>query len=78
MQDGKPRLLGYASKSLPEACQNFSVKELEMTGLAINIHLWKHLLLRVDEIKRDFGFNLLILSWTVYRSKWFLKRSKWF
>ena len=48
MQDGKPRLLGYASKSLPDACQNYSVTELEMTGLVINIHLWKHLLLRVE------------------------------
>ena len=48
VQDGKPRLLGYASKSLPEACQNCSVTELEMTGLALNIHLWKHLLLRVE------------------------------
>ena len=36
----KPRLLGYASKSLPEACENYSVTELEITGLAINIHLW--------------------------------------
>ena len=48
MQDRKPRLLGYASKSLPNACQNYSVTELEMTGLVINIHLWKHLLLRVE------------------------------
>ena len=48
MQDGKPRLLGYASKSLPDAFQNYSVTELEMTGLVINIHLWKHLLLRVE------------------------------
>ena len=47
VQDGKPRLLEYASKSLPEACKNYSVTELEMNGLAINIHLWKHLLLRV-------------------------------
>ena len=48
MQDGKPRLIGYASKSLPDACKNYSVTELEMTGLVINIHLWKHLLLRVE------------------------------
>ena len=48
IRDGKPRLLGYASKSLPEACTNYSVTELEMTGLALNIHLWKHLLLRVE------------------------------
>ena len=33
---------------MPEACENYSVTELEMTGLAINIHLWKHLLLRVE------------------------------
>ena len=48
MQDGKPRLLGYTSKSLPDTCKNYSVTELKMTGLAINIHLWKHLLLRVE------------------------------
>ena len=48
MQDGKHRLLGYASKSLPDACKNYSVTELEMTGLVINIHLWKHLLFRVE------------------------------
>ena len=48
MQDGKPRLLGYASKSLPDARKNYSVTELEMTGFIINIHLWKHLLLRVE------------------------------
>ena len=48
IQDSKPRLLGYASKFLPEACKNYSVRELEMTGLALNIHLWKHLLLRIE------------------------------
>ena len=42
------RLLGYASKYLPDACKNYSITELEMTGLVINIHLWKHLLLRVE------------------------------
>ena len=48
IQDGKPRLLGYASKSLPDACRNYSVTELEMTGLTLNIHLWKYLFLRVE------------------------------
>ena len=48
VQDGKPRLVGYASKTLPEACMNYSVTEIEMTGLALNIHLWKHFLLRVE------------------------------
>ena len=48
VQDGKPRLVGYTSKSLPEACMTYSVTELEMTGLALNIHLWKDFLLRVE------------------------------
>ena len=48
VQDGKPRLVGYASKYLPEACMTYSVTELERTGLALNIQLWKHLLLRVE------------------------------
>ena len=48
IQDGKPKLLGYASKSLPDACKDYSVAELEMTVLALNIHLWKHLFLRVE------------------------------
>ena len=37
VQDGKLRLLGYVSKSLPEACKNYSVTELEMTGLALKM-----------------------------------------
>ena len=47
-QDGKPRLLGYASKTLPKSCANYSATELEMQGLLINMHLWKHLLHNVD------------------------------
>ena len=45
---GKPRLIGYASKSLPDPALNYSVTELEMTGMAVNIHLWRHLLHRVE------------------------------
>ena len=44
MQGRKARLLGYASKTLPEACSMHSVTELEMTGLLVNINLWKSLL----------------------------------
>ena len=44
MQEGKARLLGYASKTLPEACSRYSVTELEMTGLLVNMNLWKNLL----------------------------------
>ena len=31
IQEGKPKLIGYASKTLPEACSRYSVTELEMT-----------------------------------------------
>ena len=44
MQDGKARLLGYASKTLPEACSRYTVTELEMTGSLVNMNLWKSLL----------------------------------
>ena len=48
IQEVKPRLIGYASKSLPAPALNYSVTELEMTGMAVNIHLWRHLLHRVE------------------------------
>ena len=44
IQEGKPRLIGYASKTLPEACSRYSVTELEMAGLLVNMNLWKNLL----------------------------------
>ena len=37
VQNGKPRLIAYVSKRLPEAANNYSITELEMCGLAINI-----------------------------------------
>ena len=43
VQGGKAMLLGYASKTLPEACSRYSVIELEMTGLLVNMNLWKSL-----------------------------------
>ena len=43
MQEGKARLIAYASKTLPEACSRYSVTELEMTGLLVNMNLWKNL-----------------------------------
>ena len=46
VQNGKPVIIGYASKTLPTACKNYSVTELEMTGLLCNIALWKHILHR--------------------------------
>ena len=47
-QDGKPRLIAYVSKIMPEAAKNYSITELEMCGLAINIATFSHLLKRVD------------------------------
>ena len=41
IQAGVPCLIGYASKTLPSACHNYSVTELEMTGMLINLHTWR-------------------------------------
>ena len=48
IQNGKPRLLAYASERLPEAVRSYSITELELCGLAINIVSFSHLLKRVD------------------------------
>ena len=48
IQNEKPKLISYASKRLPEAAKNYSITELEMCGLAINIMRVVHLLKRVD------------------------------
>ena len=37
IQNGKPKLIAYASKRLPEAAKGYSITELELCGLAINI-----------------------------------------
>ena len=48
MQNGQPKLIGYSSKTLPKACLNYSVTELEMFGLSINLHQWNHLIAKID------------------------------
>ena len=48
VQDGKPKLIAYVNKRMPEAAKNCSITELEMCGLAINIASFAHLLKRVD------------------------------
>ena len=48
IQNGKLRLIAYASKRLPEAVRSYSITELELCGLAINIASFSHLLKRVD------------------------------
>ena len=42
--NGKEQIIGYYSKVLPEACQRYSVTELELFGLLINVTAFKHLL----------------------------------
>ena len=48
LQNGKPKLIAYSSKRLLEAACNYSITELEMCGLAINIASFAHLLRKVD------------------------------
>jgi hypothetical protein len=48
LQLGIAILLGYHSKKLPEACTRYSISELELTGLAINISAFKTLLSNID------------------------------
>ena len=48
IQNGQPKLIAYASKRMPEAATNYSITELEMCRLAMNITTFAHLLKKVD------------------------------
>ena len=48
IQNGKPKLITYASKILPETTRSYSITELELYGLAINIASFSHLLKKAD------------------------------
>ena len=48
IQNGQPRLIAYVSKRMPEAAKNYSITELEMCRLAMNIATFLHLLKKVD------------------------------
>ena len=48
IQNGKPKLIAYAIKRLSEAVRSYSITELELCGLAINMARFSHLLKRVD------------------------------
>ena len=48
IQNGKPKLIAYASKRSPEAARTYSISKLELCRLAINIASFSHLLKRVD------------------------------
>ena len=42
IQNGKHKLIAYTSKKLPEAARGYSITELEVCGLAINIVSFAH------------------------------------
>ena len=48
IQNGKPKLIVYVSKRLPEAMRSYSIPKLELCRLAIIIASFLHLLKRVD------------------------------
>ena len=64
MQNEKPKLIAYASRRLPEAARNYSIMELKLCGLAINIASFSHLLKRVD-----FDATAEYLALTYIKSK---------
>ena len=48
IQNAQPKLIAYMSKRMPEAAKNYSITELEMCGLVINILSFVHLLKKGD------------------------------
>ena len=48
IQNGQPKLIAYVRNRMPEAAKNYSITELEMCGLTINIARFVHLLKKVD------------------------------
>ena len=48
IQGSKPKLIAYASKRPLEASRHYSITELQLCRLAINIASFSHLLKRVD------------------------------
>ena len=48
IQNGKPKHITYASKRLPKAARNYSITDVEMCGLAINIVNFAYVLKKID------------------------------
>ena len=65
IQNGQPRLIAYASKRMSEAAKNYSITQLEMSRLAMNIATFLHLLKKVDF---DVGVDHLAIT-HIMRSK---------
>ena len=67
IQNGKPKLIAYVNKRLPEAAKIYSITELELCGLAINIASFSHLLKRVDF---DAIVDHLVLTHINVKARW--------
>ena len=63
IQNGKPKLIMYASKRLPEPARNYSITELELCGLAINIASCSHLL------KKEYVLMQLLIIYLLHYQK---------
>ena len=48
IQNGKPRLIAYGSKRIPETARNYSIIDIEMCSLVTNVASFAHLLKMVD------------------------------
>ena len=63
IKNRKPTSIAYASTRLPEAARNYSITELEMCALAINIASFVHFLKRdFDAIVNHLAFMHIIKS----------------
>ena len=64
IQNGKPKLIAYVSKRLPEAVRSYTITELELCASAINVASFSHLLKRVnfDAIVDHLAFTHIIKS----------------
>ena len=64
VQNGQPKLIAYVSKGIPEAAKNYSITELDMCGLAINIMSFVHLLKKVgsDAVVDHFAIMHIMKS----------------
>ena len=65
IQIGQPRLIAYASKRIPEAVKNYSITEIDMCGLAMNIVTFLCLLKKVDFKVQWFIIWLSPILWEV-------------
>ena len=59
-QQGRLRLVGYNSKKLSPAAIRYSISELELCGLAVNIHSFKHI-----PRNTEFTLTLAILHYCI-------------